>query len=104
FFFTLYDQQFERQRQTARAAVLTDCARNGIFRYWEGWGNGNLLSATVGTATAPVIASVDSSGNPVKPQYAPGGLPSSTNPNGTPYPGQLRYFSVFGAVTNTPTK
>ena len=104
FFFTLYDQQLERQRNTARPVVLTDCARNGIFRYWEGWGNGNTQTATNGTTTAPVIASVDFAGNPVRPQYAPGGLPSATNPSGTPYTGQLRYFSVFGAVTNIPTK
>ncbi len=95
FFFTLYDQQLERQRNTARPVVLTDCARNGIFRYWEGWGNGNTLTATNTAAAAPTIASVDSFGNPLRP---------STNPNGTPYTGQLRFFSVFGAVTNTPVK
>jgi hypothetical protein len=104
FFFTLFDKQFERQRNTARPTVLTDCARNGIFRYWEGWGNGNIQTLTNGTLNNPQIASVDSFGNPVRPQYAPGGLPSSSNPNGTPYTGQLRYFSVFGAVTNIPTK
>ena len=93
FFFALYDQQFERQRQTARAVVLTDCARNGIFRYYEGWGNGNTLTPTNTSAAAPVIASVDPAGNPKKPL---------TNPNGSAYSGQLRYFSVFGPVTNTP--
>jgi len=95
FFFTLYDQQLERQRNTARPVVLTDCSRNGIFRYWEGWGNGNIQTATSTAAAAPVIASVDSFGNPLRP---------ATNPNGTPYTGQLRYFSVFGAVTNTPVQ
>src|SRR5438552_5640072 len=40
FFFALFDKQFERERLTVRPTVLTDCARNGIFRYWEGWGNG----------------------------------------------------------------
>jgi hypothetical protein len=94
FFFVLYDQQFERQRQTARPVVLTDCARNGIFRYWEGWGNGNILTPTNTSAAAPTIASVDATGKPLKP---------ATNPSGTPYTGQLRYFSVFGPVTNTPT-
>jgi len=94
FFFALYDQQFERQRQTARPVVLTDCARNGIFRYWEGWGNGNTLTPTNTAAAAPTIASVDPAGNPMRP---------ATNPNGSAYTGQLRYFSVFGAVTNTPT-
>src|SRR5262249_49263793 len=94
FFFTLFDKQFERQRRTVRPIVLTDCARNGIFRYWEGWGNGSTQQTTV-TTGATAIASVDSFGNPVRP---------STNPNGTPYSGQLRYFSVFGALANTPTK
>jgi hypothetical protein len=46
FFFTLWSQQFERQRNTMRPAVLTDCARNGIFRYWEGWANGNINTVT----------------------------------------------------------
>src|SRR5262245_20572845 len=36
FFFVLYDQQIERRRDTQFLPVLTDCARNGIFRYWEG--------------------------------------------------------------------
>jgi hypothetical protein len=78
FFFTLYDQQLERQRNTAKPVVLTECARNGIFRYWEGWGNGNIQTATNTSAAAPVIASVDSFGNPLRP---------ATNPNGTPYTG-----------------
>ncbi len=95
FFFGLYDQQFERQRGTARPVVLTDCARNGIFRYWEGWGNGNTLTPTNTGTAAPAIASVDSFGNPVRP---------ATSPTGGAYTGQLRYFSVFGAVTNTPTR
>jgi len=94
FFFTLYDHQLERQRQTIRPTVLTDCARNGIFRYWEGWGNGNTQQQTV-TTGVPTRASVDSFGNPVRPE---------TNPNGTPYTGELRYFSVFGPVMNTPTR
>ncbi|PYS53967.1 MAG: hypothetical protein DMG13_10200 [Acidobacteria bacterium] len=94
FFFTLFDKQFERQRQTVRPIVLTDCARNGIFRYWEGWGNGSTQQQTV-MSGVPTIASVDSFGNPVRP---------AVNPNGTPYTGQLRYFSVFGPLANTPTK
>src|SRR5262249_5375665 len=41
FFFVLYDQQIERRRDTQSLTVLTDCARNGVFRYWENWANGN---------------------------------------------------------------
>ncbi|MBI2149419.1 MAG: TonB-dependent receptor [Acidobacteria bacterium] len=96
FFFVLWDQQFERDRTQMRPIVLTNCARNGIFRYWEGWQNGNINQVTTNTATAnPLRASVDSSGNPVRP---------ATNPNGTPYTGQLRYFSVFGPMANTPSR
>src|SRR6266436_3737191 len=94
FFFALADLQIERQRQTVRPIVLTDCARNGIFRYWEGWANGNTLQPTTTTGVA-TIASVDSFGNPLRP---------ATNPNGTPYTGQLRYRSVFGPLANTPTR
>jgi len=95
FFFFLWDQQLERQRYTVRPTVLTDCARNGIFRYWEGWANGNINQITSPTGGNPTIASVDSAGNPVRP---------ATNPNGTPYTGQLRHVSVFGPLANTPTR
>ena len=96
FFFALYDQQIERRRSTQRPVVLTDCARNGIFRYWEGWANGNTDTVTnTASLTNSIRPSVDFAGNPVAP---------TTNPNGTPYTGQLRYFSVFGPVVNTPTQ
>jgi hypothetical protein len=96
FFFFLWDQQFERARTQMRPIVLTDCARNGIFRYWEGYQNGNINTVVSGLATAnPVRPSVDSSGNPLRPE---------TNANGTPYTGQLRYFSVFGPLSNTPAR
>src|SRR6266699_193368 len=96
FFFVLWDQQIERQRQTVRPIVLTDCARNGIFRYWDGWGNGNTLTPTTITGT-PTTASVDSFGNPLRPAANP-------TVNGGAYTGQLRFFSLFGRVTNTPAK
>src|SRR5439155_7708936 len=95
FFFALWDQQIERERLTVRPVVLTDCARNGIFRYWEGWANGNTLQVPSPTGSNPTIASVDSFGNPVRP---------AANPNGSPYTGQLRYYSVFGPLANTPAK
>src|SRR5262245_31765472 len=95
FFITLWYQQFERQRNMMRPAVLTDCARNGIFRYWDGWANGNINTPTSTTGANPTIQSVDSFGNPLRP---------ATNPNGTPYTGQLRYFSVFGPLLNTPSR
>src|SRR5262249_53514478 len=95
FFFVLYDKQFERQRFTARPVVLTDCAGNGIFRYWEKWANGNILQQISATGGNPTIASVDSFGRPLTPEK---------NPDGTPYNGQLKYVSVFGPLANTPTR
>lgn len=95
FFFALYDQQIERHRDTQRPTVLTDCARNGIFRYYDNWANGNTDTVTTRTGGSPATAVVDSFGNPVAP---------TTMPNGDPYTGQLRFFSVFGPVTNTPQR
>ena len=93
FFFALYDQQIERRRDTQLPIVLTDCARNGIFRYWEGWANGNTDTPVSPIGSTPGRPSVDSFGNPVRPE---------TNADGSPYSGQLRFFSVFGPVVNTP--
>jgi hypothetical protein len=95
FFFALWEQRFENDRTTQRPVVLTDCARNGIFRYFDGWVNGNINTTTSTTGATPTRAVVDSSGNPVTPP---------TNPNGTPFSGQLRYFSVFGPLVKNPTK
>jgi hypothetical protein len=89
FFFALWDQQLERKRTLVQTPVLTDAARNGIFRYFDGWNNGNAGVATNAGGTNPVRASVDLLGNPLNP---------GTLPNGTPYTGSqgLRCFSVFG--------
>jgi hypothetical protein len=89
FFFALYDQYIVGARTTQNPVVLTPCARNGIFRYFDGWNNGNVTAATV-LGTTPTTAVVDALGNPVPP---------ATNPTGP-----LRYVSVFGPVTNTPTR
>ena len=95
FFFVLYDQQIERRRSNQNPVVLTDCARNGIFRYWEGWANGNTDTNVSTVGANPIRPSVDYKGNPLAP---------TTNANGTPYTGRLRHFSVFGPVLNTPTQ
>ncbi|HEY2382302.1 MAG TPA: carboxypeptidase regulatory-like domain-containing protein [Terriglobia bacterium] len=97
FFFFLFDQQLERDRTQMRPVVLTDCARNGIFRYWDSYQNGNIntLQSALGTANPVYGPSVDSFGAPLMP---------AINPNGTPYTGQLRYFSVFGPLLNTPAR
>ena len=94
FFFTLFDDQLVRARTTQNPIVLTPCARNGIFRYFDGWNNGNAIAPIQAAGSTPTIAVVDGTGNPVPP---------AINPNGTPFTGALRYASVFGKLLNTPT-
>jgi hypothetical protein len=95
FFFTLYDQTIVRARTIQNPQVLTPCARNGIFRYFDNWNNGNAIATTQASGNTPTIPVVDGLGNPLTP---------ATNPNGSPFNGSLRYASVFGRVTNTPTR
>jgi len=66
----------------------------GIDEVGNALKSGNTNTPTTTSGTNPTRASVDSFGNPVAP---------TTLPNGQPYTGQLRYFSVFGPVVNTPT-
>jgi hypothetical protein len=94
FFFVLWDGLLPETRSLVNATVLTPCARNGIFRYYDNWANGNALQAT-STGSTPRIAVVDHFDNPVAP---------AQNPDGTPHNGILRYASVFGPLANTPTK
>ena len=96
FFYALWDQQLQYQRNVVTASVMTDAARNGIFRFFPGWVNGNsTTNTTVSSTTSPAgvgagqIAVVDAIGNPLRP---------TTNPNGTPYTGQLTCISVFGPI------
>ncbi len=67
FFFVLWDGVLARERQTVNAVVLTPCARNGIFRYFDNWNSGNAQQPTVTTGATPTIAVVDLNGNPVAP-------------------------------------
>ncbi len=95
FFFALWDGLLPAGRTNVNAIVLTPCARNGVFRYFDGWANGNVLQVTQPSGANPTTAVVDYQGNPVAP---------ATNPNGTPFNGALRYASVFGLLANTPTR
>src|SRR5262249_41088802 len=92
FFYALWDMNFNRNRAFTSASVLTPCARNGVFRYFDNWNNGGYATTTTATGATPTRASVGPSGNPVTP---------TTNPNGTPYTGKLNYISVFGPVSFT---
>jgi hypothetical protein len=91
FFFALYDQQIDRRRTPVNNTVLSPCARNGIFRYFPGWVNGNAFTPTPAPTSAQnqSRAVVDFNGNAVRP---------TTNPDGTPYTDSLRYVSVFGPI------
>ncbi|HLQ78048.1 MAG TPA: carboxypeptidase-like regulatory domain-containing protein, partial [Terriglobia bacterium] len=92
FFFALYDQNYSNTRTLQTNPVLTDTARQGIFRYFTGWNSGNALTplpALPVSATTGTYPVVDYAGNPVTPAF---------NPNGTAYTGGLRCYSVFGNV------
>src|SRR6476646_2277011 len=95
FFFALFDDVIVRARTSQNPIVLTPCARNGIFRYFDSWNNGNAIAPPQPTGSTPTIAVVDGVGAPLTP---------ATNPNGTPFTGALRYASVFGKLLNTPTR
>lgn len=92
FFFALYDHQSVRNRDLVTSSVLTDTARQGIFRYWSGWNSGNAL---VNVPQPPFIQfnptwpGVDFDGNPRRPDK---------NTDGSNYTGGLYCFSVFGNV------
>jgi len=90
FFYALWDMNFNRQRAYTSASVLTPCARNGVFRFFDGWNSGAYGATTTTTGATPTRAAVDLGGNPVLP---------TTNPNGSPYTGKLNYISVFGPVS-----
>jgi hypothetical protein len=92
FFFALWDRNLHNQRQLVTGTVLTDTARNGVFRYWEGWNSGNASQSNPADGSSSnVIATVDFGGNPVRPFRAQGAA-------GGPYTGNLRCFSVFGTT------
>jgi hypothetical protein len=95
FFFALWDGFLPKNRTDINATILTPCARNGVFRYFDNWSNGNVLQTTVATGATPRIAVVDYQGNPAPP---------ATNPNGTPHNGILRNASVYGPLAGNPTQ
>ena len=92
FFFVLWDQNISNTRNLVTTTVLTDTARQGIFRYWSGWdpgASGSTPTTTPTTNANPVYPSVNDVGVPVAPLV---------NPNNTPYTGGLYCFSVFGDI------
>ncbi|HEY2380569.1 MAG TPA: TonB-dependent receptor, partial [Terriglobia bacterium] len=67
FFFFLFDGQRFLTKANFTGTVLTDQARQGIFRYFPGVQNANILAN---------IPTVDRAGNPVQPSTATGPLAS----------------------------
>src|SRR5436190_3680223 len=82
FFYGLYDQNVVRTRAIVNGLVLTDTARQGIFRYFDGW-TPDDADATPGSSSR---SAVDFQGKP---------LTAAQDPLLYANDG-LRCFSVFG--------
>jgi len=88
FFFGLFDRNFVRTRQIVNGQVLTDTARQGIFRYFDTW-TPDDADATPGTNSRPAV---DFQGNPLSAAQDP-----------LLYRGRgLICFSVFGDFKVNP--
>ena len=96
FFFALWDQRMRNERATITGSVLTDTARMGVFRYFDGWTPTYFGRAPTPVSASPVstrvFPSVDESGKPVLPGW---------NATGPAIPGTytgrgLMCFSVYG--------
>src|SRR6058998_533438 len=88
FFFGMFDAQDGSQKEIINTVVLTDPARQGIFRFFPGVNNGNADATPSGSGAARVAPVVDKSGNP---------LPYTQIPGAT---GPMQSFSVFGDAMN----
>jgi hypothetical protein len=88
FFFGMFDGQAGRQKENVDATVLTDSARQGIFRFFPGVNNGHAEVTPSGSGNSRVAPVVDLLGNPVDWTRVPGAT------------GPMRSFSVFGDALN----
>jgi len=88
FFFVLYDRNDQRQKESIDSLVLTDTARQGIFRFFPGVNNGNADVTPSGTGPTRVERVVDKQGNPLDYTKIPGAT------------GPMRSFNIFGDSTN----
>src|SRR2546427_4477955 len=87
FFYTLWNQLIVTSRSEASPTVLTDCARRGVFRYYDNYVNGNARQLPTIVGNAPQVATINLDGSPKSPDGSP-----------------LRYLSVFGPLAADPTK
>jgi len=88
FFFALFDGQRGLQKENVDAPVLTDTARQGIFRFFPGVNNGHAEVTPSGTGNTRVSPVVDLLGNPLDWTRIGGAT------------GPLQSFSIFGDTLN----
>jgi hypothetical protein len=88
FFFGMFDGQSGQQKETVDAVVLTDTARQGIFRFFPGVNNGNAEVTPSGSGNTRIAPVVDLAGNPLDWTRIPGAT------------GPMQSFSVFGDALN----
>ena len=87
FFYSVWNQLMVMSRQEVFPNVLTECARRGIFRYYDGYVNGNARQLNTLIGGFPQTATVNFDGSPKSPDGSP-----------------LRYLSVFGPLASNPTR
>jgi hypothetical protein len=88
FFFGLFDGQDGLQKQNVDAAILTDAARQGIFRFFPGVNNGHAETTVSGSGNTRIAPVVDLAGNPLDWTQISGAT------------GPMQSFSVFGDAVN----
>src|SRR5215470_7931355 len=87
FFYTVWNQLIVESRAEVFPNVLTDCARLGIFRYYDNFINGNARQPTTLIGGFTQTATVNPDGTPKSPDGS-----------------ALQYLSVFGQLAANPTK
>jgi Ca-activated chloride channel homolog len=99
FIFALFDYTRAMSKETINPLMPTSCARKGIYRYFEGYGNGNTQQAAPVFTTASArgdapykIAVVDANGNPLINKLK---LPSFMPATGSQW-SKLKAINVFG--------
>ena len=101
FFFANWDHQLVREKSSVRSMALTNCARLGIYRYFDGWVNTNALDhagfqAPGSPFALPTRPVVDEKGNPLLTYTHPtSGI--STTPQTMD---DLKFYSVMGGLTD----
>jgi hypothetical protein len=88
FFFGMFDGQNGQQKQIVEAQILTDAARQGIFRFFPGVNNGHAEVTPSGSGNTRIAPVVDLAGNARDWTQIPGAT------------GPMRTFSVFGDAMN----